>query len=223
MKDKNIEKPDARFDLHQVKTATCELRSQDGEENSRELIGYAVKWGEMSELLYGDYHEIIEKGAITQEVIDKSDILFVWNHERWTMPFARKRPNTSPEESTLTLELDEIGLKYTAKIADTKEGDALIESVRRGDVSGVSLAFIPEEWDWTELGDGNWLRTVTKISELFDISPCANPCYDSATISNRSMESLQKHKQSVIDERSKTEIDAERRKREFEIFELANS
>jgi HK97 family phage prohead protease len=223
MKNKNIEKLDGRFDLHQVKTATCELRSQDGEENSRELFGYCLMWSQMSELLWGDYHEIIEKGAISQEVIDKSDILFVWNHERWTMPFARKRPNASPEESTLTLELDEVGLKYTAKIANTQEGDALIEAVRRGDVSGVSLAFIPEDWEWEELGDGNWLRKVTKISELFDISPTSYPCYDSVTISNRSMESLQQHKQSIIDERSKVQINSERRKREFEIFELQNS
>ena len=223
--DKNdIKKPDSRFDLHQIKTSTCELRSKDAGEASRTVGGYAVKWGEMSELLWSDYYEIIERGAITQEVIDKSDVVFVWNHERWTLPLGRKRPNQTLEQATLRLEIDEKGLCYTCEVPVTQRGDELIEAVRRGDVSGVSLAFIPDydTMKWEDLGE-YWLRRVTHITELFDISPTSYPCYDSATISNRSMVMLNEKRQSKIDERSKVKIDSERRKRDFEIFELMNS
>lgn len=222
MSKKKPEQINSNYDLHQIKTSSCEIRSTDGEQ-SRMVEGYSVKWGEMSELLWGDFYEIIEKYAITQEVIDNSDILIVWNHNRSEIPLARKKKGKSNDESTLRLFIDEIGLRYEADIAKTTAGDDLLEALRRGDVEGVSLAFIPEydSIKWEDLGE-YYLRRVFKIEEIFDISPTSYPCYECSTISNRSKDMLNRQKSRELEERAKDKarIEAEIRDRELEIIEI---
>ena len=59
----------------------------EGAAPSRTIEGYAIVFGRESELLsdyWDNYREIIENGAVTQELLDSSDIkMTIWhNRER---------------------------------------------------------------------------------------------------------------------------------------------
>ena len=83
---------------------------------------------------------------------------------------------------TLTLEEDPTGLLAVADIADTQAGRDLRTLVDRGDLSQMSFAFrvLDDEWDVDE--DDNLTRTITKVRELFDVSPVTYPAYPDTSL-----------------------------------------
>jgi HK97 family phage prohead protease len=145
-----------------------ERRSFDIEfrtEESRKVEGYASVFNSRSKDL-GGFTEIIAPNAFNG-VIERSDVLALLNHDQDRGVLARSKKGVG----SLTLNVDERGLHYSFDAPHTALGNELIEGLKRGDISTSSLAFTVSGEQWTKEPDGTYLRTITQIDKLFDVSP----------------------------------------------------
>nr|DAT28323.1 MAG TPA: prohead serine protease [Caudoviricetes sp.] len=156
-------------------------------QDSRTVEGYAVVFNSQSEDL--GFYETINPAAITEEVLMRSDVFCLFNHDQDKV-LARSKYGTG----SLQLQLDEQGLKYTFTAPNTDLGDELLEYLRRGDIDSSSFAFTVSTDEgsevWTTGTDGRQYREILKIDELHDVSPVWNPAYSSTTVSQRTLDKL---------------------------------
>ena len=155
------------------RTYKIEFKAED-----RSVKGDAAVYGSWSQDL-GWFREIIEPGAFTDAVMD-SDIRALFNHDPNRLLARKKRGGSS--QDTLTVEATERGLTYSFDMPS--HGDDILEMIERGDLTQNSFAFkVAKDGDrWETDEAGNHFRYVTKVEELFDISPVTYPAYTSATI-----------------------------------------
>ena len=153
----------------------------------RVLEGYAVVFNSLSEDL-GGFREIIRPSAITQELINNSDIIANMDHRNDYM-MARLRKG----KGNIDLTLDEHGLKFRYTIPDTVKGDELWSHVERGEIDQCSFAFGIDYSDPTAEKyhvdkDGVTIREILKISKLYDISCVINPAYEDTEVYTRDLD-----------------------------------
>ena len=143
---------------------------------SRTVSGYAIVFNSDSNDL-GGFIERIDPNSL-DGVVEKSDVLCLLNHNEDRGVLARSNKG----EGSLTLEIDEIGLKYTFEAPNTALGDELLEGLRRGDISTSSFAFTVGKDSWSKMENGTYLRTINSINELFDVSPVYRAAYDATSV-----------------------------------------
>lgn len=163
-----------------------EIRSVEGE-SSRHIVGYALLFNTRSVQL-GDFVETIAPTALNQDIINRSDILCLLDHNIQKGVLARSRNG----QGSLTLTLDEKGLKYEFDAPETTLGDELLEGVRRGDIANSSFSFVVARDNWEQLPDGTYLRIILEFAELFDVSPVYKPAYNETSVDCRGLEALKK-------------------------------
>ena len=92
---------------------------------------------------------------------------------------------------TLSLEVDKKGLHVRANLSGTEEGRKLYEEIKGGYTTRMSFGFTVGA-DKREVSDDyennitTVLRTITKISKLYDVSAVSLPANDATEISARS-------------------------------------
>ena len=143
---------------------------------SRFVTGYAIVFNSDSNDL-GGFTERINPDALNG-VIEKSDVLCLLNHNEDRGVLARSNKG----DGSLSLQIDEIGLKYSFEAPNTALGDELLEGLKRGDISTSSFAFTVEKDSWSKNEDGSYLRTINSISQLFDVSPVYRAAYDATSV-----------------------------------------
>ena len=89
---------------------------------------------------------------------------------------------TNKGTGSLTLVVDDIGLRYSFEAPNTNLGDELLEGLRRGDITNSSFAFVVGEDKWTKRNDGMYLRTISNIKQMFDVSPVYRAAYDATSV-----------------------------------------
>lgn len=177
MNHKNIEGLERRnFTNSEIRVANTE---------SREVVGYASVFTDtdgnpaLSENL-GGFREKIDPTCFNSVLADENlDCRCLFNHD----------PNLilgRTTAGTLSLSVDERGLKYSFTAPDTTTGRDLMVSLERGDVSQSSFGFIVEEDDWDEDENGMTIRTIKKVGRLLDVSPVVYPAYPDAEVGKRS-------------------------------------
>lgn len=144
---------------------------------SRHIEGYAIVFNSLSNDL-GGFREIIEQGAITDELIKNSDILCLMNHDIKKGVLARSYQG----RGSLKLDVDEHGLHYSFEAPKTALGDEVLEGIRRGDISKCSFAFVCGEDNWTKDENGEYIRHVKKIKNLYDVSLVYHPAYEETEV-----------------------------------------
>lgn len=155
--------------------------------DSRIIEGIAVSFNTWSRDL-GGFTEIIRSGAITQELIDNSDVVMCVNHDENKM-VARSRNG----KGTLLLELREDGLHFMFEAPSTQLGDELLYNVRNGNLFECSFAF---SIDGKDAGSEKWYRTdsnelkreIIKINGLYDCSIVTHAAYPATSCSARAAE-----------------------------------
>ena len=95
-----------------------EIRSIESsfQENDNIIEGYAIRFNSVSEILYDKekrrfFREIIDREAITQELIDNSDIKFLFNHDKERL-LARRNKGTG----SLHVEVRDEGVYFSFEI-----------------------------------------------------------------------------------------------------------
>lgn len=152
-----------------------------GEEDKRSVEGYALLFDTLSDGL--SFTEIIERNAL-DGVIAKSNVFALLNHDSERGILARSKNG----EGTLTLTVDDKGLKYRFEAPHTALGDELLEYLRRGEISESSFAFTVAKETWDYRDDGSWKRTIHQIDRLFDVSPVFDAAYSATSVCLRGKE-----------------------------------
>lgn len=157
---------------------------RDGETPSRTITGYVILFDQSSEPLWEDEEttarEIIDAGAVTQELLDGSDIKMTMFHNRQLI-LARSNKGSG----TLSYGIDERGVYFSFDAPATVDGDKALELVRRGDIAGCSFAFTTRYWDDTCVSkesravDGRveTIYRVKVITGIYDFTLAADPAY----------------------------------------------
>lgn len=162
-----------------------EIRSINGEfiaDESKMVIGKAICFESPSNDM--GFIETIKRGAISQELLDNSDVFARMNHSD-DYVLARSKKG----KGSLTLELRDDGVYYSFQIPNTEKGNELLEHIRRGEISTSSFAFRvadePNAERWYKTEDGVIHRDINKIGYLADISPVFSEAYSETYCSLR--------------------------------------
>lgn len=153
----------------------------------------------------GWFDEVIERGAFDE--CDFSDVSLFVNHNMNMIPLARAKGIN--KDSTLKLEVDEKGLFIRAKldIENNSEAKTLYSSIKRGDIDGMSFAFIIKEQKWENLDQEIPLRRIQKISKVFEVSAVNYPAYVDTDISARDKNALEKEKKNIRKKDNNNELE----------------
>ena len=137
----------------------------------------------------GFWEESIAPGAIDEKTL--RDVRFLINHDFSMVPLARSRRNT--KNSTMRLSVNEFDVDMQSDL-DSKNPRAieLDSAIKRGDISGMSFAFIVDGDKWDDLDSDYPKRTITHIAEILEVSAVTWPAYEQTSISSRSLESGQR-------------------------------
>ena len=172
------------------------------EGDSRLIEGCAIVFNSVSEDL--GFREIIESTAITQELIDNSDIYLNFNHDddkilgRW-----------NKGHGSLNVELRNDGVYFSIEAPKNDLGDTVLEYLKRGDVDKCSFCFWidcdDEEAETWTYEDGVAIRTIHKIAGLHDLSIVWTPAYSETTVSARSLEKLNELRAKQEEDKEKKE------------------
>ena len=185
------------MDNIEYRNFNLELR---GEEESRHIEGYGSVFNSRS-LDLGGFQEIIAPGAF-DGVIERSDVKALLDHNAERGILARSRNG----KGSLSLVIDEKGLRYEFDAPHTNLGDEVVEGLKRGDYSQSSFAFTVDDEVWTKEADGSYLRTITKIGGLYDVSIVANPAYTDTSVALRSLDAFKAQEETQIPEEVKEEV-----------------
>lgn len=177
---------------------------EEEEIEERIIEGYAIVFNELSEDL-GGFREMITPEAVTQELVNKSDIYYLYNHNDNSTPLARSNHGSG----SLELTIDNKGLKYRFNCLNTE----FYQLVQRGDLDKSSFAFsLPKDGSgeiWEKSQEYNYVRKIVKIEQLFDCSAVLVPAYSTTELYARNLikkeidPSYYQHYDNIINQLSK--------------------
>lgn len=160
-----------------------EIRAKE-EEKEKRVEGYATTFNEPYILYSYDGYTVREQiDPRAFDECDMSDVIMQYDHEGRV--FARLSNNT------LNLTVDNHGLFISADLGGTELGRNLYEEIKGGYTNKMSFGFRVGEdkreiTENKETGEVDVLRTITKISKLYDVSAVSFPANDGTEISARS-------------------------------------
>ena len=159
----------------------AEFRALD-DADTYTVEGYATTFDKpyvlMSDAAY-EFREVVDRSAF--DSCDMSDVIMQYDHEGRV--FARNR------NRTLDLDIDENGLKITARLGGTEIGRQLYEEIKGGYTDKMSFAFtVSDQKRDIEMIDGRTVitRRIKGIRKLYDVSAVSMPANESTSISARS-------------------------------------
>ncbi len=176
---------------------------EEGE--NKVVVGYGSVFNSLSNNL-GGFREIIHPRAFEGRLED--DVRFLFNHDA-NLVLARTT------NQSLRLRVDEKGLRYEAVMPNTSTARDLMELMNNGTINQSSFAFVVEDDSWEQTSDGT-VRTINKVSRLYDVSAVTYPAYEDASVALRSMETwkndfLAKQAKKEKEENKREEMDLHRR------------
>lgn len=173
-----------KIDNKEYRNIKTELRATSEDEHAvpTTIEGYAIRFNEPSADM--GYIEIIDKAAVSQELLDNSDVFCLFNHDP-----EKVLARCFNGEGSLHLELRDDGLYYSFDIPQTELGRETLEHIQRKEMFGSSFCFAVEDSDrdeeWTRTDDNQLVRTIKRIAWLGDVSPVFTPAYPTTNVSSR--------------------------------------
>ena len=164
-----------------------ESRAADNDDQIH-LVGTPIVFNQSTDI-GGWWEEIIEPTAIDEETL--RDVRLLVNHDFSGIPLARSRRNTPNATMRLFLRPEEVHMEADLDAKNPKAVE-LDSAIKRGDISGMSFAFLVDGDRWDRLDSDYPKRTITHISEIFEVSVVNEPAYSQTEISSRSLESGKK-------------------------------
>ena len=181
-----------------IEECNLQVREDANGQPSRTVVGHPIVYGVRSVNLtpWSDTRvvfEILEPGCITQDVFDRSDVIYNNNHSTRIEDMIGR---CYKGKGTLSIKPGERNVEISCDYPNTTVGDDTLEQIRLGNVFGMSFAF-RDDWEDTENGvsyertnetiDGKevWLRHVKRIVELYDVANVTHPAYEQTDVATR--------------------------------------
>lgn len=161
----------------EVRSVGLQEVTADNSNEELRLTGHAAVFERSTVLWEYDgvqYKEVISRGAFDNA--DMSKCCLKYNHSNSVPVMARVKGGS------LSLEIDNIGLKFDAKLFDTQTSRDVYSIVKQGGLDKCSFAFTVEE---DEYDRATHTRTIKKIGKLLDVSVVDVPAYEDTDVSAR--------------------------------------
>ena len=175
----------------EIRALECQLSvreaAPDAEGESRTIAGTAIVFNAESEVLddWGyRFREVIKPEACSMEFLNTQDIKMNMLHER-NLTIARANRG----KGSLRLSVDEKGVNFEFEAPKCDIGDRCLEMVRRGDYSGCSFEFYPDEYDVEEREGGKDVKiTHKKFRALTAVTIGMDPAYRQTSVNARELQ-----------------------------------
>ena len=181
-----------------IEECNLQVREDANGQPSRTVVGHPIVYGVRSVNLtpWSDTRvvfEILEPGCITQDVFDRSDVIYNNNHSTRIEDMIGR---CYKGKGTLSIKPGERNVEISCDYPNTTVGNDTLEQIRLGNVFGMSFAF-RDDYEDTENGvsyertnetiDGKevWLRHVKRIMELYDVANVTHPAYEQTDVATR--------------------------------------
>jgi hypothetical protein len=144
------------------------------------LTGIASVFGQVTERTGEDGPEMFDAGAFDRLLADPgNDSVSLFNHNP---DYLLGRQSAG----TLTLRAGSEGVHFhIPELPDTQWGHDVGVLVKRGDLQGGSIGFLPGESELRSV-NGLRVRAHTNVAMLRDLGPVTFPAYDGTSVSMRS-------------------------------------
>lgn len=198
----------------EIRTLDCKLSVReagpDAQGESRTITGTAIVFDAESEVLddWGyRFREVIKPEACTMEFLNSQDIKMNMLHDR-DLTLARCNKGTG----SLRLSVDEKGVNFEFEAPKCDIGDRCLEMVRRGDYSGCSFEFWPEDYDVEEREGGKDVKiTHKKFRALTALTIGMDPAYKQTSVNAREL-----YDETPAGKKAKEEAEAQKQREEQE-------
>lgn len=173
-------KPEDTREIRRVAISLSDVewrKSRDGQ--SMTMSGHAAVFNRLSHDL-GGFREKIDPEAFDDVLNGDPDVHLLWDHDT-SLVLARTR------NKTLDLRRDPVGLHFWGRVAPTSYASDLQILMERGDVDQASFAFIVGDDDWQMDENENVIRTIKRVSALFDVTITAQGAYPQTDANLRSL------------------------------------
>ena len=175
----------------EIRALECQLSvreaAPDAEGDSRTIAGTAIVFNAESEVLddWGyRFREVIKPEACSMEFLNTQDIKMNMLHDR-QLTVARANKG----QGSLRLSVDEKGVNFEFEAPRCDIGDRCLEMVRRGDYSGCSFEFYPEDYDVEEREGGKDVKiTHKKFRALTAVTIGMDPAYRQTSVNARELQ-----------------------------------
>ena len=174
----------------EIRTLDCKLSvreaAPDAQGESRTITGTAIVFNAESEVLddWGYlFREVIKPEACTMEFLNSQDIKMNMLHDR-ELTLARCNKGVG----SMRLSVDDKGVNFEFEAPKCDIGDRCLEMVRRGDYSGCSFEFWPEDYDVEEReGSKDVKVTHKKFRALTALTIGMDPAYKQTSVNAREL------------------------------------
>ena len=131
-----------------------------------------------------EYKEVVDRHALDNA--DFSDCCLKYNHENAVPVLARTR------NGSLKTNIDNVGLKYRAKLFNTTVARDVYTLVKEGGLTQCSFAFTVKRSEYDRI---THTRRILEIDKVFDISIVDIPAYEDTNVEARSFFELENKKE----------------------------
>ena len=107
-----------------MKTIDFEIRTSEVSASNKKLVGYAVRWNSLSEVIWDEFREQFAPGAFKDSLASGSDVRALYEHN-YTQLLGRTK------SGTLVLSEDDTGLRFELTPPNTQLGNDVLELVER--------------------------------------------------------------------------------------------
>lgn len=164
----------------EVRAFAFDVRAEQNEQHGTYITGTPIVFDQATDM--GWYQERIDHQALAGA--DLKDVRFLIGHNASGIPLARSRNNN--ENSTMQMTVTDRGMEIRVDL-DTEnnaEARALYSAVQRGDMSGMSFAFVvdTDKDSWEDIDSEYPKRTIMSIRKVFEVSAVAFPAYEGTDI-----------------------------------------
>ena len=157
----------------------AELRTEENADGTAVITGQPIVFNQITNL--GPCREVIL--AMALDKTDLRDVPLLCQHDFDMIPLARSRNNNANSTMQLTITAEGMFIRATLDIKGNPRAAELYSAIRRGDITGMSFAFIVDEDSWEGLDTDSPLRSIISIARVFEVSAVTNPAYIGTSIS----------------------------------------
>ena len=207
----------------EIRYMPMEVRAEETEDRGAEITGYPIVFEQ--EIDMGDWREVIDAGSMGDGSVLR-DVALLANHDFGMIPLARSRRNNDNSTMKLTPDQKGVAMRALLDIKNNPKAQEAYSAVTRGDITGMSFAFITGEERWEDLETEKPLRRIMSFSRIFEVSMVTNPAYSGTSVQAASegeaLESVRASLESArkqLEESRAAEAEQERRKAALERLE----
>lgn len=189
----------------ETRSAQLPVKTEKRDGDVKAITGYGAIYYSQTDpgteyAIWDDMFERMMPGAFDRVLRDRQDVRCLYNHN----PSQLLGRTLS---STLTLSVDQKGLRYDCNLPSTADGAKVFEAAQRGDLSGASISFDMVRATWLEevrSGKTVWVRQIEEVGIMYDVGPVTFPAYEATSVNTRNAgERLKAERDAFILERNK--------------------